>query len=216
MNLFDIVRIDHFRGFIAFWQIPAAEKTAVKGVWQPGPGDDFFHALKKEFHHLPGLPIIAEDLGLITDDVKEAMVRLGLPGMKVMLFAFGGDIKTHPYIPENYTKNYAAYTGTHDNNTVLGWLTKDAGAHELKNLEKYFVHPIIPENLPWLMIQRLMLSAADLVIIPMQDILSLGHEARMNIPGTAHGNWRWRLSADPISPFLTQKLRQLTESSHRK
>ena len=208
---YDIIRIDHFRGLVAFWKIPAAEETAVKGEWAPVPTDNFFKALNKAF---PRLPIIAEDLGIITDDVKEKMEELGFPGMKVLIFAFGDDIKTHPYIPENYTERCVAYTGTHDNNTVQGWYQHDISEQERKNLLKYF-KTFDPARLHWQMIKAVLQSSAVLAIFPMQDILGLGQEARMNIPGTSSGNWAWRLNQDFLTPQLAEQITRDVRASRR-
>ncbi|MFA5261560.1 MAG: 4-alpha-glucanotransferase, partial [Candidatus Omnitrophota bacterium] len=208
---YDIIRIDHFRGLVAFWKIPSGEETAVKGAWAPVPTDSFFRALSEAF---PRLPIIAEDLGIITDDVKEKMDELDFPGMKVLIFAFGEDIKTHPYIPENYTPRCVAYTGTHDNNTVQGWYHHDITEEEKNNLLKYF-GTINPAQLHWQMIEAVMQSSAVLAIFPLQDILGLGQEARMNIPGTSSGNWTWRLDPKSLTPQLAEQIARAARASRR-
>lgn len=212
LKLFDLVRIDHFRGFVAFWQIPAQEKTAIHGEWIPGAADDFFGTLRRQFPHLP---IVAEDLGLITPDVTEAMRRYGFPGMKILLFAFDGDLKTHPYIPENYEENCFVYTGTHDNNTANGWFKKDASIETKKRLAHYFGREITAEDIAWTLIECAMASRAKAAIFPMQDILSLNEEARMNKPGTVHGNWQWRLESSSLQNFFVSKLGDLTQKYHR-
>ncbi len=209
---FDLIRIDHFRGFVGYWQIPADEKTAVRGRWIPGPGDDFFRHLQKTFTQLP---IIAEDLGIITPDVTDTMQKFDFPGMKVLLFAFAGDIKTHPYIPDNYPSHCVAYTGTHDNNTIQGWLRHDATKGERENFFSYLGTKDRNGHVHWDLIGRIMKSQADIAVIPMQDILGLGGEARMNKPATTSGNWQWRLSQDALTPHLTEKLRHITEISQR-
>lgn len=210
--LYDIVRVDHFRGLVAYWEIPIQEETAVNGKWGEVPCDDFLHALKKRFHPLN---VIAEDLGYLTPDVKEVMHRFGLPGMRILLFAFGGDLETHPYIPKNFVANCVAYTGTHDNNTLLGWYRHEANPHEKENLQVFLGGPIPQRNLHWELIGRLMDSRANTVIFPLQDILGLGVEARMNIPGTTQGNWQWRLTQHWPQAALLNKLRKWTEKSQR-
>ncbi len=212
LKLFDVVRIDHFRGFVDYWEIPAQEQTAVNGDWVKVSYDDFFTTLLKKFG---SLPIIAEDLGIITAEVSEAMNTYEFPGMKVLLFAFGGDLKTHPYIPDNYIKNCVAYTGTHDNNTVRGWIEHEATDREKGNLWEYLGGEVPREELPWELIGLLMKSVANTVIIPMQDVLGLGQQDRMNLPGTPSGNWRWRLLPAAITSSLSKKVSQLTELSKR-
>jgi len=212
LKLFDIVRIDHFRGLIGYWEIPAHEPTAVNGRWEPGPGDAFFTAVQKAFGQIP---IIAEDLGIITPDVTAAMERFKIPGMKVLLFAFGGDMKTHPYLPEQYTQDCVVYTGTHDNNTVAGWWLRDAQEQERKNLEQYLGHPVDPQTLPWELTALAYRSQAALALIPMQDLLNLGAQARMNVPATVGGNWQWRMQKDGLSKGLAERLRTLTAECRR-
>jgi len=187
---FDVVRIDHFRGLVQYWEIPAGEKTAVKGHWEDVPTYELFDVFRRD---IPGFPVIAEDLGVITDDVRRAMEHYGLPGMKVLLFAFGNDDPEHPYLPHNFDKHTVAYTGTHDNNTISGWLAGEASAKEKKRLCAYLDKKGTGPGTNWEMIRLLMMSVADTVIIPLQDVLGLGGKARMNLPGTASGNWRWKL-----------------------
>ncbi len=212
-QLFDFLRVDHFRGFVGFWQIPVQEETAVNGQWIPGPGADFFQVMKKHFHHLP---IIAEDLGVITDDVRDLIEQFAFPGMRIFLFGLGGD-QSHPYLPRNYPENCVAYTGTHDNNTVQGWLEGEAAANEKKNLEDYF--QIDPQSqskeVHWLMIESLMRSKAEVIIVPFQDLLGLGKDARMNTPGQPLGNWQWRVSGQSLSGVLSDRLKAVTSRSHR-
>ena len=211
LYLYDIIRIDHFRGLVAFWKIPSGEETAVKGEWAPVPTDSFFKALAEAF---PRLPIIAEDLGIITDDVKEKMEELGFPGMKVLIFAFGDDVETHPYIPENYSQCCVAYTGTHDNNTVQGWYQNDMTEQERKGLLKYF-ETIEPSRVHWQMIEAVMQSSAVFAVFPLQDILGLGQEARMNVPGTSSGNWTWRLDPKSLTPELAEQITRSIRASRR-
>jgi 4-alpha-glucanotransferase len=208
LQLFDLVRIDHFRGFAAYWEIPAGEKTAVRGKWVDGPGDDFFKILVKRF---PRLPIIAEDLGIITPDVRKLMNRFKLPGMRVLLFAFGDDLATNPYVPHNYIKNCVVYTGTHDNNTVKGWFEGEATQEDKGRLFRYLGREVSVEEIPWELIKLAMMSVANLAIIPMQDILGLGTEARMNRPSITEGNWEWQLLSDQLKSSVTERLREMTE-----
>lgn len=207
LSLFNLIRIDHFRGFVAFWEIPAGEKTAVNGSWIKAPAEDFFRVL---LQGLPHLSIIAEDLGIITPDVQEIMLRFGFPGMRVLLFAFGEDNPGHPYLPHNYPRECVVYTDTHDNNTVRGWLEKEATLEDKKRLFSYLGRQPGPDEVSWELIRLAMMSVAKMVIIPMQDILELGEEARMNRPGTCHGNWRWRLLPGQLTTFLANRLQKIT------
>jgi len=212
LNLFDVVRIDHFRGLVAYWEVPAGEETAINGQWVEAPVYDFFDALRAQF---PSLPVIAEDLGVITPDVREVMQHFGLPGMKVLLFAFGEDNPKHPYLPHNYEKNAVVYTGTHDNNTVRGWFEKEAKPADKKRLVRYLGHKTSAQAIPWELIRLAMESKANLALIPMQDILGLGEEARMNLPATGEGNWEWQLASGQLTPEVTEKLRAMTEKYGR-
>lgn len=208
LNLFDVLRIDHFRGFVAYWEIPAGEKTAINGRWVEVPVEDFFNALLKRFSYLP---IIAEDLGVITPDVREIMNHFEFPGMKLLLFAFGEDHPMHPYLPHTYEKHYVAYTGTHDNNTIKGWFEKEATPEDKRRLFRYLGREVPLEELHWEMIRLAMMSVANLVIFPMQDLLGLGEEARMNRPATKEGNWRWQLLPEQLTPLLTRRFLEMTE-----
>jgi len=206
------VRIDHFRGFIGYWEVPAAKKTAVKGKWVKAPAVDFFNRLNKRFHRLP---VIAEDLGTITPDVREVMHRFDFPGMKILLFAFGEDNALHPYLPHTYEKNYVVYTGTHDNKTVRGWFEREAKSEDKRRLFRYLGREVSKREIHWEFIRLAMMSVADTVIIPMQDVLGLGEEARMNRPATTKGNWRWRLLLGQIKSLLAEKLSDITENYGR-
>jgi 4-alpha-glucanotransferase len=208
LTLFDFVRIDHFRGLVGYWEIPATEKTAVNGRWVEAPALDFFNHLLKEF---PSLPVIAEDLGTISPDVREMMDHFHLPGMKVLLFAFGPDLPANPYIPHNFSKNCVAYTGTHDNNPVKGWFETEASPDDQKRLFRYLGREVPPDELPQELIRLVMMSVADTVIFPMQDILGLGAEARMNLPSTREDNWEWRLPPELLTPRVAERLREMTE-----
>lgn len=204
----DILRIDHFRGFAAYWEIPAEEETAINGHWVEAPGTELFTALEVA---LGELPLIAEDLGVITPDVEALRDRFHLPGMKVLQFAFGDDAN-NPYLPHNYLPNCIVYTGTHDNNTTLGWFL------ELEHEEREIIRRYLGHNgndISWDMLRLALASVADTAIVPLQDILRMGSDARMNIPGVLGGNWSWRFHRDAISPWLLIGLRLLVETYGR-
>ncbi len=207
LNLFHMFRLDHFRGFVAYWQVSAGEKTATKGRWVEAPAMDFFNTLFRHFTHLP---LIAEDLGVITPDVKEVTNLFGFPGMRVLLFAFGEDLPDHPYAPHNYIKNCVVYTGTHDNNTIRGWFKRETTPEVRKRLFTYIGREVSERDIHWEMIRLAMGSVADMVIIPMQDILGLGENKRMNLPSTKSGNWQWRLMPEQVTPLLTTRLSEMT------
>lgn len=211
-RLFDLIRIDHFRGLIAYWEIPANEKTALRGKWVKVPWQNFFDTIRR---HVPELSIIAEDLGFITPDVKEARQRLGFPGMKVLLFAFGEDHPLHPYLPHMFEPNCVAYTGTHDNNTIRGWFEKEARPEEKRRLFRYLGRTLKTEEVHWELIRLALMSVAKTVILPLQDILGLGEDARMNRPATSLGNWEWRLLPGQITPEIKAKLLEMTETYGR-
>jgi 4-alpha-glucanotransferase len=212
LQLCDIVRIDHFRGLVAFWEVPAEEETAVNGKWVSAPVDDFFHHLLRKF---ACLPIIAEDLGTISADVRETMRRYRLPGMRVLLFAFGEDFPDGAFLPHNHVKNCLVYTGTHDNNTVRGWYETEATSQIKANLTDYLGARVPADRLHWELIRQAMMSVADTTIVPMQDLLGLGAEARMNNPSSPKGNWHWRLSGNPVTPGLIDRLRAMTRTYGR-
>lgn len=212
LDLFDVVRIDHFRGLVAYWEVPASEKTAINGKWVSVPVDDFFSQLMKQY---ACLPIIAEDLGTITPDVREIMCRYQLPGMRVMLFAFGDDFPNGAFVPHNHVKHCFIYSGTHDNNTARGWFENEAAAEEKKRLARYLGRQVSATDISWTMIRLAMMSVANTAIIPMQDLLGLGAEARMNDPSKTDGNWYWRLDKDPITEEMIDRLREITETYGR-
>lgn len=212
LALFDVLRVDHFRGFVAFWEVPATEQTAVNGHWVQAPAEDFFTVLTRS---LSNLSIIAEDLGTITPDVKEIMKRFGFPGMRVLLFAFGEDLPTHPYLPHNYVPNCVVYTGTHDNNTVKGWFESEAGPSEKQRLFRYLGREVSAENVHSELIRLAMESIANTVVFPMQDVLGLGEEARMNRPASRAGNWEWRLLPEQLTPALAGSLSDRTVTCGR-
>ncbi|MBI2851521.1 MAG: 4-alpha-glucanotransferase [Chloroflexi bacterium] len=208
-SLFDIIRLDHFRGFDEYWEIPAGARTAVNGRWAPGPGADFFDTLQRE---LGALPIIAEDLGIITPRVEELRDRFGLPGMRVLQFSFGPDPKTRPF---NYPENCVVYTGTHDNNTTIGWFKGESMttmSHEEWHRERQLVLDYLGTDgheINWDFIRLALMSAPDTAIIPLQDILGLGGEARMNVPGVNEGNWRWRFREDMLTAYISRRLKMM-------
>lgn len=206
LSTFDIFRIDHFRGFVAYWEVGASEMTALNGRWVEAPVEDFFRTL---FRHFPQLPVIAEDLGFITPDVRETMRVLGLPGMKVLLFAFGGDLAFHPYAPHNYIRNCVAYTGTHDNNTIQGWFHSEASPEERGRFFAYAGREVPDGEIHWEMVRLLMASVACVVIVPMQDILGLPGTSRMNFPSSSAGNWRWRLLTSELTESMQKKFHDI-------
>jgi 4-alpha-glucanotransferase len=211
LNHVDVIRLDHFRGFAAAWQVPAGSTTAQSGQWSPGPGVNFFQAVQGE---LGRLPFIAEDLGLITPDVQALRDQFQIPGTRVLQFAFDGHAD-NPYLPRNFVSNTVVYTGTHDNATTRQWY-EELPDDQRQNLWKYLNRAPgqSAEAAPTLM--RLAWSSpAALAIAPLQDLLNLGSEARMNVPGRADGNWRWRVREDMLSAQAFQWLRDLTESSKR-
>lgn len=203
----DIVRIDHFRGFEAYWEVPAYEETAINGRWVAGPGDGLFRAV---FAALGEQPIIAEDLGLITPEVKALRVGLGLPGMRVLQFAFGGDAR-ELYLPHNYEANTVVYTGTHDNDTTVGWLAT-AQPKELDYLMRYLGEdkPDTRELVCWKLVRLAWQSVANTALTTLQDLLLLDSTARMNAPGRAHGNWGWRYREGALSEELAVRLADIT------
>ena len=204
---YDVVRIDHFRGFDEFYAIPYGDKTAENGSWQPGPGIRLCEALKEA---LGDRPIIAEDLGFLTDSVRELLAKTGYPGMKVLQFAFDGQGGSD-YLPYQYDKNCVVYTGTHDNTTTLSWC-KELPPAAKEQLLAYTQESRLasPKKLVWDMIQLAMASTANLCIIPVQDYLELPKEARINTPSTLGGNWQWRMGRDALDDKLCEKIRNLT------
>jgi 4-alpha-glucanotransferase len=204
----DLVRIDHFRGFEAYWEIPADEETAVNGRWVKGPGDELFHVLREA---VGGLPVIAEDLGLITEEVVALRKRIGVPGMRVLQFGFG-DKGAHMYLPHRYVENTVAYTGTHDNDTTVGWL-KNCSENEKEAASVYFGDS--SDGIHWAMIRAAETSIAKLCVIPLQDVLGLDSDCRMNIPSHPEGNWTWRYRPEDLKPELARKLGDITELADR-
>lgn len=212
LRLFDVVRIDHFRGFEAYWEVPAGEPTAVNGRWVPGPGDKLFLALRKALGD--PLPIIAENLGLITPPVEALREAFGLPGMAVFQFGYGPSAKTSSFPLHAFDRNLVAYTGTHDNDTLVGWWESIRSDRALRRyLLKYF--HTTGREFHWVCIRALMASVADTVIFPLQDVQGLGSEARMNRPGHAAGNWVWRYDARSLTSALAARLADLAETYGR-
>lgn len=208
LTLVDYTRIDHFRGLVAYWEVPAGAENAIHGKWVPAPGEKLLTLLKNRFFDLP---LIAEDLGTITPEVSNLIERFDLQNMRVLLFAFTDDPSGSPHAPHNLKKNCILYTGTHDNAPVRGWLESEATTVEKYRLFRYIGQEISADQLPAVLIRLAMMSVADTVIFPLQDILCLGAESRMNRPGTDTGNWRWRLEKDQISPCVTENLRDMND-----
>lgn len=201
----DIIRIDHFRGFQAFWQVPQGETTAIKGKWKLAPGEELFETLRKT---LGKLPILAENLGIITKEVEELRYKFGFPGMHVLLFAFGGS-SDNTHLSHYHQKSSVVYTGTHDNDTVVGWWQR-ANDSEKDFMRKYLGHNP-SEDINWLMIRLALSSVSDLTIIPLQDVLGLDNTARMNTPGTMGSNWAWRYrSSEQLTTEISDRLSHLT------
>ena len=203
-KLFDALRIDHFRGFESYWQIPYGDKTAEFGTWEKGPGNKLFSAIKNV---LGDLNIVAEDLGFITQEVIDLIKETGYPGMKVLQFAFGGDNSS--YLPHNYERNSVAYTGTHDNETIRQWIDDKNNENQLQNAKRY-LGLNKEEGYNWGFIRAIWSSVSNLAIAPMQDFLDLGEEARVNIPSTLGENWRWRVTKEALTDELAEKISQIT------
>jgi 4-alpha-glucanotransferase len=212
LTLFDFVRIDHFRGFVAYWEVPAGHKTAMHGKWVQVPHEGFFREL---FRQIPFGAIFAEDLGFITADVREVVAKHNFPRMVVLHFAFDGDPARNPYLPHNYTENLIVYTGTHDNNTTRGWFEKDIKSQTRRSLFGYLGHKVPASQVSWELMRVAMGSVAKIAIIPMQDVLGLGAAARMNLPARPEGNWRWRMRPGQTTGPLAEKLRRLTAAYGR-
>jgi 4-alpha-glucanotransferase len=211
---FDIVRVDHFRGFEAYWSVPAREKTAVNGKWIKAPGRRLFRELNRA---LGELNIVAENLGVITPEVEALRREFGFPGMAVLQFAFGPDPQACTFQPHHFERHLFAYTGTHDNDTIMGWWngsgnntqSAEESQKERDRARRYLGHTNEPVN--WAFIRMLAASVAAVAIVPMQDVLGLGTEARMNMPGNGNGNWQWRMQPGAFTPALQSRLRELAE-----
>jgi 4-alpha-glucanotransferase len=215
LRLVDVVRIDHFRGFAATWEVPGGDKTAVNGQWVEVPGRELFTKLREVFGELP---FWAEDLGVITPEVEELRDSFGFPGMRILQFAFGGDARNRD-LPHNYIKNCVAYTGTHDNDTTVGWFFSKPGEGSTRDeaqikREREFCLKYLNSDgkeIHWDFIRAIWASVADTAIVPMQDILGLGTEARMNLPASTSGNWAWQCRKNDFSEAIAQRLAELTE-----
>jgi 4-alpha-glucanotransferase len=206
---FDYIRLDHFRGFSQFWEIPANEPTAINGRWVDGPKDDFFEKVRET---LGGLPFFAEDLGYITPDVHALRDRLQIPGMAVLQFGFGNP-GAHIHLPHTFTTEKVVYTGTHDNDTLRGWWNSALPGRERRHVETYLGRS--DDGINWAMIRAALNSSASLAVVPLQDVLGLGSEARMNVPSLNGGNWCWRFSPEMLRPEFAQKLAVLAEVCDR-
>jgi 4-alpha-glucanotransferase len=209
-QLCDFIRIDHFRGFQQYWEIPAKEETAVHGRWVDGPKDDLFIHVRDQ---LGALPFIAEDLGMITPEVYALRERLEIPGMKVLQFGFG-DPGAHMYLPHRFERNSVVYTGTHDNDTTVGWWRSGASNVE-KRFAQAYLGPLDDSKVHWAFIRAAEDSVADICLIPLQDVLGLGSEARMNTPSRTLGNWSWRFQAGSLTSELAERLATLAEVTDR-
>jgi 4-alpha-glucanotransferase len=207
LSVFDHVRIDHFRGLVAFWEVPAGERTAMRGRWVEAPADDFFRELQRRF---VSLPLVAEDLGYITADVREAMRRFGLPGMRVLMFGFSGDPAANPNAVPNIPEQCVVYTGTHDNNTARGWFEGEASSEERRRLALFAGRAVPAGEASRVMIRLAMVSRAGWCILPVQDLLGLGAAARFNTPGRTEGNWVWRMTPRQLGGLPVERLREMT------
>ncbi len=215
-RMYDLVRIDHFRGFEAYWEVPGDALTAEHGRWAPGPGAALFDAI---IAALGPLPIVAENLGLITPAVEELRERFGFPGMSILQFAFGGDGQAKEFKPHNFPRERVVYTGTHDNDTTMGWWTSTGEGDSTRDAadvarEKDYARRYLGTNDPemnWVLIRTALASVANTVLIPMQDVLGLGSEARMNLPGRQSGNWGFRFTWEQVTPAVTSRLRALVD-----
>ncbi|MBI5591587.1 MAG: 4-alpha-glucanotransferase [Deltaproteobacteria bacterium] len=207
MTVFDVVRIDHFRGLVAYWEVPAGESTAKLGQWVEAPSEDFFSELQRRF---VSLPMVAEDLGHITADVRETMQRFGFPGMRVLMFGFSGNPAINANACHNIPEHCVVYTGTHDNNTVRGWFEKEASHSEKRRLAIISGRTVTAREIAWELIRIAMLSPARWSILPVQDLLGLAGAARINTPGQAFGNWVWRMTARQFDALPVNRLLEMT------
>jgi 4-alpha-glucanotransferase len=212
LALFDMVRLDHFRGFEAYWEVPGGEPTAIHGRWVKGPGESFLSALQDAFG---GLPIVAENLGVITPAVEELRHKFGLPGMSLLQFAFGNDSQGSSFRPHNYSRDVVAYTGGHDNDTTVGWWTSSGAGDSTRSPDdvrrehetaKAYLDFHDDAEINWVMIRAVQASVAEIAIVPLQDVLGLGSAARMNLPGKMSGNWQWRYRKDALRSELSARL----------
>jgi 4-alpha-glucanotransferase len=219
-EMVDLIRLDHFRGFAGYYEIPGTETTAVNGRWVKGTGASFFEAVEGT---LGKLPILAENLGVITPEVEDLRNRFGYPGMAILQFAFGKDPQAPDFKPHNYPRHRVAYTGTHDNDTVVGWWNSSGTSDSVRTAddvekEMEFARRYLNTDgheIHWVMIRTLLASVADTAIVPLQDVLGVGSEGRMNLPGTSSGNWRWRYRAEELTLGIGSRLRQMVETYDR-
>ncbi len=211
----DIVRLDHFRGFEKYWEVPGGEKTAIKGHWVAGPGAALFEEIQSA---LGKLPIIAEDLGMITPEVKALRRRFDFPGMQILQFAFGTDPQADDFKPYNFEKNSVVYTGTHDNETIIGWFTTEGVGDTTRTdtevrEEREFVLKYLGSDgreINWDFIRLALSSVANTAIVPLQDVLGVGNEGRMNVPARESGNWGWRYRAEALTENVSRRLAEMT------
>jgi 4-alpha-glucanotransferase len=216
LQLVDIIRLDHFRGFEAYWEVPAGETTAINGRWVKGPGTELFEAVQNA---LGDLPIVAETLGVITPEVTALRDRFGFPGMGILQFAFGTDPQSPEFKPHNFRRNFVVYTGTHDNDTTIGWWTSQGVGDSTRTAEniraeRNFTRKYLGTDgseMNWVLIRANLASVADMAIIPLQDVLGLGSEARMNLPARPSGNWQWRFTASQLTPAIRERLREMVQ-----
>jgi len=214
MRLYDIMRIDHFRGFEAYWEVPGGESTATNGQWVKGPGAELFSVVQSE---LGELPIIAENLGVITPEVEAIRTQFNFPGMAILQFAFGNDPQGPSFRPHNYERNLVAYTGTHDNDTTAGWWSSKGAGDSIRTADDVLKEHAFARaylglkngEIHWALIRAILASVANTAIIPLQDVLGLGSKARMNLPGTSSGNWRWRARPDALTADVAARLREM-------
>jgi 4-alpha-glucanotransferase len=222
LALVDRVRLDHFRGFVAAWEVPGTATTALDGQWRPGPGARLFEAIQRALG-ASVLPFVAENLGVITQEVEALRRQFGLPGMAILQFAFGDDPQAPDFIPHNHHRDLVVYTGTHDNDTTIGWWTGDVGhttrSSEAVRSERAYATRYLslrPDSeINWELIRAAMASVAETAIVPVQDVLGLGSEARMNTPGTSSGNWTWRLSPGGLTADMVARLATLADTYDR-
>ena len=214
LNVFDLIRVDHFRGFEAYWAVPAGEPTAVNGKWIKAPGEQLFATAEQR---LGQLPIVAENLGVITPEVEQLRERFHFPGMAVLQFAFGTDPQAPTFRPHNYPRDVVAYTGTHDNDTTIGWWTSSGAGSSTRSLEEIGIERAFAKaylntdgrEMNWAFIRAVLSSVANTALIPLQDVLGLGSEARMNTPSTTKGNWKWRFRAGELTSEHSNRLKEL-------
>jgi 4-alpha-glucanotransferase len=211
LALYDSIRLDHFRGFEAYWSIAADEETAINGQWVKAPGHELFQRLKEVFGDLP---FVAEDLGVITPEVDELREHFGMPGMRILQFGFSGR-GAHLYLPHRFVTNTVVYTGTHDNNTTQGWWRDDCTGAERENVQTYLQMIHDDREIVWAMIKLAARSVANLCILPLQDVLHIGSEGRMNTPSAPAGNWTWRYHPHALHPDFATKLAALMEMTDR-